>query len=123
MPAPAEPAVQTLVLAWIQSTGTLRTYLAALPLPIRISNPHDPNQLETIGTDLGRAYQALANAPIPAKLADQLREATSLLLIVLTQIGHLLRQDADDPTWGFEGAHMVLRQANAKLNQAGTWQG
>lgn len=123
MPTPAEPAVQTLVIAWIQSVGTLRTYLAQLPLPIAIGDPHDPTQLEDIGTDLGRAHRALASAPIPAELADQLREATALLLIVLTQIGHLLKKDTADPTWGYEGAHLVLRQANSKLNQAGAWEG
>lgn len=115
-----EQAAQTLNIAWIQSARTLRTYLATLPLPIAMGDPTDPDQLENIDIDLGRAHHALTSAPIPTALADQLREATTLLLMVLRHIGHIaLAQGAK--TWEFEGAHLVLRQANTRLNQAGTW--
>lgn len=119
MPAhTASPAQQALTIAWIQSARTLRTYLATLPLPINIGDPTNPDQLENIDTDLNRAHRALTDAPIPAELADHLRQATTLLLLALRQIGQITHaQDID--LWEFEAAHLTLRQANAALNRAG----
>lgn len=117
-----DPAAQTLTIAWIQSARTLRTYLTTLPLPITIGDPTNPDHLENIPADLVRAYQALAGAPIPAELADHLRQATSLLLMVLGHIGHINDDIENASTWGLEAAHLVLKQANTALNQAGTWE-
>lgn len=124
MPTPTDtPATQTLRIAWVQSARTLRVYLAALPLPIAVGDPTDPDQLQNLDYDLERAHQVLTDAPIPTELADHLREATTLLLLALSQIGQIIhtppQQLAD---WEFEAAHLSLRQANTKLNQAGTWE-
>lgn len=120
MPADtATPAAQTLTIAWIQSAQTLRTYLAALPLPIRIGDPTKPAQLENIGDDLNRAYEALTDAPIPNGLALSLRQATAMALLALSQIGRIAAGDAQ--LWEYEAAHLTLSQVTTKLNQAGAW--
>lgn len=114
----ANPAQQALTIAWIQSARTLRAYLAALPIPITIGDPTRPDQLETIDADLARTHQVLSDAPIPTELADQLRQATTLLLLALRQIGQIAHAETAH-VWEFEAAHLILRQANTTLNQAG----
>lgn len=110
-----DTTAQPMVIAWIQTTLTLRAYLGALPLPIAIGAPTDPAQLATLGDDLDRAYHVITDAPIPAAHADLLRETICLLLMALAQIGDLLASDSTF-AWQAEGVQLLLRQANGKLN-------
>lgn len=110
-----DTTAQPMVIAWIQTTMTLRAYLGALPLPITIGDPTDPTQLATLGDDLDRAYHVINDAPIPTAHADLLRETICLLLMALAQFGTLLKTDSAF-AWQAEGVQLLLRQANGKLN-------
>ncbi|MET9712520.1 hypothetical protein [Nocardiopsis alba] len=124
-PGTHNPATQALIVAWIQSTLTLRSYLASLELPIAIADPTDPEGLEIIADDMARAHHVLNEAPIPAQLADQLRRPTALLLEALTHVGELMAQEHEEgadcvlPGWEVEATLLMVRHANSMLNQAG----